>query len=56
MGKKMQIGSLIDIVQYRQAKALASLQGRRVGDVIEDALRAYLKRHGKVFEQAKDVK
>ena len=56
MGKKMQIGSLIDIAIYRQAKVVASIQGRRVGDVIDDALKAYLKKYGKVFEQAKNVK
>ncbi len=56
MGEKKQIGSLIDVDLYRQAKALASMQGKRAGDVIEDALRAYLKRYSKAFGQAKKGK
>lgn len=41
-GKKQQIGTLVDTELYRQIRALAYLEGRRAGDIIEDALRLYL--------------
>ena len=40
-GRK-QVGALIDEQLYRQAKALAIMQGRTTGAVIDDALRQYL--------------
>ena len=45
---RKQIGSLIDESIYRQAKAQAALENRPVGEIIDDALRAYLKAKGKI--------
>ena len=44
--ERMQIGSLLDPDLYRRAKALAALQKRTTGQVIDDALREYLGKHG----------
>ena len=40
-GRK-QVGTQIDIELYRQIRVLALQQGRRAGEVIDDALRAYI--------------
>ncbi|MDV2503802.1 MAG: hypothetical protein RX318_07590 [bacterium] len=45
-GERIQVGSLIDADLYGQAKALASIQRRNTGEVIDDALREYLGKHG----------
>jgi Xaa-Pro aminopeptidase len=45
-GERVQIGSLLDPELYRRAKALAALQKRNTGEVIDDALREYLSKHG----------
>jgi hypothetical protein len=39
---KMQVSTFIDNDPCRQAKALAILQRRKAGDIIDDALREYL--------------
>jgi hypothetical protein len=46
MTQRKQVGSLIDANLYRRAKAQAALEGRRVGDLIDQALEEYLSRHG----------
>jgi hypothetical protein len=43
---RMQIGSLIDSALYRQARALALMQQRNVGELIDEALRDYFAKHG----------
>lgn len=49
-GKKQvrakQVGAVIDEELYKLAKGCAAVQGRRVGEVIDDALRAYLGERG----------
>ncbi len=45
-GERIQVGSLIDANLYHQAKALAAIQRRNTGEVIDDALREYLDKHG----------
>ena len=40
---KIQVGSLLTETIYRQAKAQAILEGRRVGALIDDAIQLYLK-------------
>ncbi len=45
-GERIQVGSLIDANLYHQAKALAAIQRRNTGEVIDDALREYLGKHG----------
>jgi len=40
--KKIQVGSLLTESVYRAAKARAALEGRRVGALIDDAIRLYL--------------
>ena len=50
-GDRIQVGSLIDANLYRQAKALAAIQKRNTGEVIDDALREYLGKHGFVLGQ-----
>jgi Xaa-Pro aminopeptidase len=44
--ERIQVGSLIDADLYSQAKALAAIQRRNTGEVIDDALREYLEKHG----------
>lgn len=44
-GRK-QVGATIDEELYRLAKGCAAVQGCRVGEVIDDALREYLDKHG----------
>ncbi len=41
LGRK-QIGAQIDEELYRQVRSLALLQGRKAGELIDDALRVYL--------------
>jgi hypothetical protein len=40
--RKKQTGAMIDGGLYRQVKSLAVLRQRRVGDLIDDAIRAFL--------------
>ena len=42
---RKQTGALIDTALYRRMKSLAVLQDRRVGELIDEALRDYLARH-----------
>ncbi len=42
--KKKQTGALIDSNLYRRIKSLSVLHQRRVGDLIDDAISAYLAR------------
>jgi hypothetical protein len=42
--KKKQVGTLLDPKLYRQMKSLAALRGCRTGELIDDAIRQYLKR------------
>lgn len=51
-GDRIQVGSLVDADVYRQAKALAAIQKRNTGEVIDDALREYLGKHGFMLGQA----
>jgi hypothetical protein len=45
-GRK-QVGTQIDVELYRQIRVLALQQGRRAGEVIDDALRDYIARQFK---------
>jgi hypothetical protein len=45
---------LINADLYRRVKALAVLQGRKIGPVIDDALREYLSKHGMGLEGVKE--
>ncbi len=40
--KRVQVGSLLSESVYRQVKAQAALEGRRVGEVIDAAIVLYL--------------
>jgi hypothetical protein len=54
---KRQIGAMLDAELYKQAKAAAILQGRKVGEVIDDAIRAYLEAQASpVFSRKKSSK
>lgn len=37
-----QVGAVLDKVLYMQVKAQAVLENRKIGEVIDDAIRAYL--------------
>lgn len=50
--KKKQTGALIDADLYRRLKSLAVLRQRRVGDLIDDAIRAYLAKAPRAEEGA----
>jgi hypothetical protein len=39
---RKQVGTQIDVELYRQVRSLALLQGRKAGEVIDDAIRLYL--------------
>jgi hypothetical protein len=42
--KRKQVGTQLDADLYRQIKSLAVLRGRMVGELIDDAIRAYLEK------------
>ena len=41
---KIQVGSLLTEIIYRQAKAQAAIERRNVGELIDDAIRLYLEK------------
>ncbi len=43
--ERKQVGTKLDPELYRQIRALALLQGRRAGELIDEAMREYLMRH-----------
>jgi hypothetical protein len=45
--KRKQIGCLLDTELWTEVKILALKQGRTAGEVLEDSMREYLKKHGK---------
>ena len=40
--KRIQIGAHIDAELYRRVKAQAAIEGRKIGEVIDDALESYI--------------
>lgn len=45
-GARVQPGTFLDSNLYRQARSLALVQGRNVGELIDDAIKDYLAKHG----------
>ena len=45
LAKRVQIGTHIDAELYRRAKAQAAIEGRKIGEVIDDAISEYLDTH-----------
>ena len=45
--EQKQVGAKIDAELYRKAKAQAAIEGRKIGEVIDSAIEAYLKAHSK---------
>jgi hypothetical protein len=43
--KEKPVGAYLDADLYRQARARALLEGRRVGELISQAIQEYLKNH-----------
>ena len=43
--KRKPIGTHIDEELYRRIKAQAAIEGRKIGETIDTALREYLERH-----------
>jgi hypothetical protein len=43
--ERKQVGTLLDAALYRQIRALALLQGRQAGELIDEAMKDYLAKH-----------
>lgn len=54
-GRK-QVGATIEENLWRHVKAIANLQGRKTGEVLDDCIREYLQRHSEVFGRYKEDK
>ncbi len=54
--EKKQTGALISIDLYQRARAQALLEGRTVGEVIDDALLAYLSEKVPTFVRTRPPK